>query len=169
MRSPELITESRTFPLLYGMYEALITQRLAFDAVTEAQAHSYSFGTRLDLDGRAGRQWWTFAAPDDYFYHLEGLRVFFPAASQGAASVLRVMVTDQQRARNVTNSDIPVHLLTTPASARPKHHMVRLNTLFGPKMNCVVSVTGQTGTAPLYCDLMTEGVLIPGNLRPRDL
>lgn len=167
MKPPELIVEGRTFPLLYGLYQALITEPIEFDAATEAQAHSYSYATRLDLDGRAGRQWWTITPPPDYFYHLEGLRVFFPAATQGAASVLYVNVVDNERSRNITHQDVAVHTLTTPASARPKHHMVRLNTLFGPAMHCVISVTGQTGTAPLYVDLMTEGILIPSmGLRP---
>lgn len=163
---PEFITEGRTFPLLYGLYEKLITGPIEWIDVTEAQAHSYSYGIRIDLTGRANRQTWTITPPNDYYYHLEGVRVFYPE-DLVTANTLFVTVQQPERGRLVTLARVAVPILTSPGDQRPKKYMVRLNTLFGPSMNCVITIEGQNGTNPSYVDLMTEGLLIPAaGLKP---
>lgn len=163
---PEMITESRTFPLLYGLYEQLISEPIAFDSPTEKQAHSYSYGRRIDLEGRAGPQTWAITPPDDYFYHLEILRVYYPP-NDLTVNTLTIEIEQPQRGRLVFNGQIPVPLFTTPGEALPKRYAVRVNTLFGPSMNCVIRIRGQNGTNPAYVDLMTEGLYIPAvGLKP---
>jgi len=166
---PELIKEAKTFPLLYGLYEQLITEPIRFDSAQEAQAHSYSYGIRIDLSGRAGVQTWTITPPNDYHYFLEGIRVFYPEDTVNA-NTLSIEVEQPERGRLVTLAQIAIPVLTTPGELRPKKYMVRLNTLFGPTMNCVIKIRGQDGTRPAYVDLMSEGLLIPAaGLKPKGL
>jgi hypothetical protein len=98
--------------------------------------------------------------PDDYFYHLEGIRVYYPAGVQTVIS-LTAKIIQKQRDRINVNEPTPIPLLTSPGDARPKHYMVRTNVTIGANSNLMIELSGANGTEPAYVDIMTEGLLIP--------
>lgn len=165
MLAPEYIREGKVFPFPYSLYHALLTERIDFDSPAEQQQHSFSYGERIVLTGRPGTQHWTITPPDDYFYHLEGLRIFYPEDTV-TANVLEVEVEQPERGRVPVRANA-VPILTTPGDQIRRLYMVRINTLYGPSMNIHIKISGQDGTNPAYVDLMSEGLYIPAvGLKP---
>jgi len=160
MSRPEILTEGKIFPFPYGMYQQLVSGPIAFDVPAQAQAFHYAYGGRIDLTGRANRQTIVRRPPDGYHYQLEGVRIYYPQNPANLAT-LWLHLVQEQRARDLVVDPTPVPLLTSPGDARPKHYMVRTNTLIGANSQLKIEITGSTGVVPGYVDWMTEGIMIP--------
>jgi len=159
MDRPEFIREGKVFAFPYSVYEALIAEPIDFDSVTEAQCFSYAFGVRLNLSGRPQKQTWVLPIPEDYYFHLETVRAFWPNVRFAGALFLEI--SDPVHGRNITHEATPFHLLSTPANGTRALYRVHLNTLYGAKQLVTIQVSGQTGTEPAYVDLIADGLYIP--------
>jgi hypothetical protein len=159
MDRPEFVRESKSLAFPYSVYQALLEEPIDFDSITEAQAYSYGFGVRLDLTNRPELQSWSLPIPEDYYFHLETIRAFWPV--ERAPVTLFVNVSDPVHGRNITQQPIPFYLLTTPSNGRLAVYRVHFNTLFGARQIVSIQVTGQTGTDPEYVDLLADGLFIP--------
>ncbi len=159
MEFPEFIREAKNFPFPYSVYESLIGEKIDFDSVTEYQVFSYAYGVRLNLTGRPELQSWTLAIPEDYYFHLETIRAYWP--QDRTPGYLFVNIWDPVHGRQITHEPQPFHLLTSPAMGTAIKYRVHLNTLYGARQLVSIQVSNHTGIDPEYVDLMVDGLMIP--------
>ena len=159
---PEFLREFKTFAFPYSIYDALLTEKIMKYNLTQLnQCSNFSFYRRLFLPTVAPQSF-TFDIPDSYYYHLNGLRIFYPNTAGGDESPA---IKFQVR-RVVKNQELQVvpyveKLQSTPANNQKRRYLSYINCLFAWREQIHITVTGQDGTSPEFVDIMSDGFRIP--------
>lgn len=168
MNQYEFIRERKVFGFPYGMYAALLTERIEAENVHEVQAHSYAFYRRLTLTSQPNPILFSFRIREDYYYHLDALRVAWPPKSTepwDESPPLNVELSKGGSSRSYQDEPVPLPLVTSPTVGRALRYMVRGNVTFLPAELIMIRISGQNGTDPAFVDIMTEGFRIPREYR----
>jgi hypothetical protein len=158
---PEFLNGAHTFSVPYGMYEALLTEKIEPpDQIN--QIHNFIFRRRVDLSGVVIPQPIFFQLPSYYGYHLNGIRGFYPRTAQDAESPqMFVQLFQTNRNRELYNEPLPLRLVATPAEQQNVYYYVKCNNTFAPDSLIEIRVSGQNGTDPSYIEIVTDGYRIP--------
>ncbi len=177
MDRPEFIRERKSIPFPYGMYQELLEREIDVENTIERQAYSYSFYREIDLVGAPPVMTIGWYIPEDYLYHLEGIRAFWEGVDPTVEPLQIMRFRLQQPVRNrawalqnpstaVNATDIPLELVTTPGRFQSspttgKRYMVRENVTYGPHSVIRLEILGHTGSEPVLLRVMTEGLRVP--------
>ena len=162
----EFIRESKNFPFPYSAYQALLSQKITGGMLSQVnQNHSFSYYKRIDLTQDTFPVTVIWRLPEDYGYHLEGLRAYY-GQGENLSPVIYYQLYQTNRNRDLQDNPIPLRLITTPGSNQlNRYYMVRLNITYAPAAMIKVVVQGQDGSNPSFVDLMTEGLRITREYR----
>lgn len=158
----EFIRPSKTVSMIYGIYHAMIKERLDGDALQINQTYSYAYGENVVLDSAVPRSA-VFLVPTDYYYHLDYIRGFYPTTAAGAneSPAIRFQLFQWSRNRRFESVPIPFRIVTTPSERQRRQYSLLVNVTFEPRTNIRIEVSGQDGTDPAFVYVMTEGLRIP--------
>ena len=165
----EFIRERKTQAFPNSMYQVLLQQRIDAEHTIEKTAYSYSYVRNPSLVSAPTIVTVDWAVPEDYFYHLEGIRAAWPfltGAVLDQSPPLSFKLYQLSRNREWSVDRIDLRLDTTPAAQfgtgnQGRRYMVRQNVTFAPNSVFRLEITGHNGTDPTVVHLMTEGLRIP--------
>jgi len=157
-----------------GVIQDMLTRRMIDKNGLTINQHSqinqtanYSYASQqVDLTQGPGAVHVIYNVQEDFYYHLQGIRVSYPDyTDQTKSPELRFKYFEPTRGRNLTPCPvaIPFRLMTTPAETVIRRTMAILNLTYLPSSLIQFEITGHTGTAPEYVDIMLEGLRIPKN------
>ena len=150
-------------PILTGAIEELLSERMNADFAQANQTASFAHYRRVTLGDLFLHQS-IIQIPDDYYYHLDGIRVFYPLTAQGDESpTVNFELYQISRSREMSPVPIPWQLVTTPAFQQRARYRVNTNHTFLPADKIQIDVRATNGTDPTHIDIMTEGIRIPKN------
>jgi len=145
--------------LINGPLEQMISRRMNADFAQQNQTSSFTFYRRVELGSVVTRQVF-FQIPDDYYYHLDAFRVFYPlTAGADESPAVDFQYYQVARDRELCTS-LPFRLVTTPGFQQRARYRVKMNHTFLPSDKIRIDIRPR-GTDPEYLDIISLGFLIP--------
>ncbi len=161
MNQVEFIRNARTFSMPYGMYAALITERIEVDALVQKnQTQNIGLYQRIDLTAQPVRAYFDFQTIQDYFVHVQFVNISYPDTP---TIDLTVNMGFESRNRDLnTPRPVDFRILSNPGKLQPRSkHTVDINLTIAPEDILVFTVNGQTGGQPTHLDFLLTALRIP--------
>lgn len=150
--------------LLTQPVSGMLTGRMNADFAEINQTHNYCFSAER-LHSGTGSVNVVWQIPDDYYYHLNGIRIFYNLTEQGDYFPSPYFSLQQvERNRRQNDIDIPFRVITNPAEVQNWKYRLAINHTFLPAGKIWLKFWPQLAAETTYY-LLTEGMRIPKDFR----